>query len=33
MGNSVRGRLRVCFQRLSPEASDMAETREEVTLG
>ena len=27
MGKSVRGRLRVCFQRLSPEASDMAETR------
>ena len=26
MGNSVRGRLRVCFQRLSPEASDMAVT-------
>src|SRR5215469_6951857 len=24
MGKSVRGRLRVCFQRLSPEASDMA---------
>ena len=28
MGNSVRGRLSVCFQRLSPEASDMAVTKE-----
>ncbi len=28
MGKSVRGRLRVCFQRLSPEASDITEGEE-----